>query len=188
MTMMLADYSFGGVSSVETSSFQSFDFAGFKSFSMPTLASQDFSGTAIEWLPQVETFAPSFDTPSIGSGDLAEFSGFAPLAEDAMSNFELAPNVEFVADFASASPVMPMMDASASMMEALLTLAPENTADIELAEVASLNVAGQQTEIGTILDDVMAGNSIDTMLDAIAGDMGEVPVLADAVSYLAMMP
>lgn len=80
-------------------------------------------------------------------------------------------------------------DVTDAGMEALLALSAEQApaGDPSLLAVAD-DVVGktqaQLPDVAAILDDVMAGQSVDAMIDHFAGDAGHAPQLAAAASYL----
>ena len=76
------------------------------------------------------------------------------------------------------------LDASGSMMEALLALTPEGETNIELAEAAGLVEGNELPELAAIMDDIMAEQAIDGMLDQISGPINEFVGMDSENGYL----
>ncbi|MGQ7829465.1 DUF5801 repeats-in-toxin domain-containing protein [Altererythrobacter sp. Z27] len=69
-------------------------------------------------------------------------------------------------------------------MEALLSLAPETTDDVSLAQVAGLGESGVAVKVVDIMDDIMAGQAVDSVIDHFAGSTNEFVGLANENGYL----
>jgi hypothetical protein len=88
------------------------------------------------------------------------------------------------AAFDTVAPMMGGMDASGSMMEALLTLAPEAGAEAALADLAGLAGNPDVPELAMIMDDIMAEYAVEGLLDQIAGPANEIVGMDSEIGYL----
>ena len=77
-----------------------------------------------------------------------------------------------------------MLDASGSMMDALLALTPEAGAETALADVAGLAGTPELPELAAIMDDIMAEHAVESLLDQIAGPANEIVGMDSETGYL----
>nr|WP_298897279.1 DUF5801 repeats-in-toxin domain-containing protein [uncultured Altererythrobacter sp.] len=179
--------SFGGNMSVSSSDV--YTFAGTSSFEMVSMGSLGSfqNSTTIDWMPTVETPVSVNADGKFGDYDAFTTTGIADLSDFGSDMFATNGVSEFLSEsaaFDAAAPMMGGMDASGSMMEALLTLAPEAGAEAALADVAGLAGNPDVPELAMIMDDIMAEYAVEGLLDQIAGPANEIVGMDSEIGYL----
>ncbi|TWJ10397.1 DUF5801 repeats-in-toxin domain-containing protein, partial [Altererythrobacter ishigakiensis] len=179
--------SFFGNASVSSS--DAYTFAGMSSFEMVSMDSLgNFeSAASMEWASNIETPVSVNSNGKFGNHDTFTFDGMTDLADFGANGIEAGGFSEFLADgpaFDAAPSMMGMMDASGSMMEALMALTPQAGGETQLAEMAGLDTGAHVPELAAIMDDIMAEHAIDGLLDQIAGPANEIVGMDGEIGYL----
>ena len=178
--------SFLGNASV--SSLDSYAFAASPNFEMVSMNSFGGFESAVStnWMPNVESPVSVNDYGNFGDYDAFTNSGLADLTDFRADSFEMGGVSEFLAQSAAfdAAASTGMLDASGSMMDALLALTPEAGAETALADVAGLAGTPELPELAAIMDDIMAEHAVESLLDQIAGPANEIVGMDSETGYL----
>ncbi|MBO6946324.1 Ig-like domain-containing protein, partial [Altererythrobacter sp.] len=179
--------SFFGNASVSSS--DTYTFAGISSFEMVSMDSLgNFeSAASMDWASNIETPISVNSNGKFGNHDAFTFDGMTDLADFGANGIEAGGFSEFLADgpaFDAAPALMDMMDASGSMMEALMALTPEAGGEVQLADAAGLDTGTHVPELAAIMDDIMAEHAIEGLLDQIAGPIHEFVGIESEIGYL----
>ncbi|RGP41013.1 hypothetical protein BPTFM16_01308 [Altererythrobacter insulae] len=178
--------SFGNAS---VSSYDAYSFGGLSSFEMVSMDSLGgFSSPIVsDWMPSVQSPVSVNTDGKFGDYDAFTNWGLADLADFRADSFDFGGVSDFLAEsaaFDAAAPMMGGMDTSGSMMEALLALTPQPTGEVELADVAGLGIGSELPKLAAIMEDIMAENAIDAMLDQFATPTNEIVGMDSETGYL----
>ncbi|MFZ9396119.1 MAG: hypothetical protein ACO25F_08685, partial [Erythrobacter sp.] len=171
-TMSFDGFAFGGA--------ESFQMGGYQSFEM-----QAFSADA--WLPQVQFETAVSEYGYHGHNASFEFGGIGELASFEASAFEVAAANDFLSDgpaFNQSTPFAGGLDAGSTMMEALFALTPDAGSVVDLAGASGLAEAGVMPKLAGIVEDLMASQAVDNLIDQFAGPANEFVGLANENGYL----
>ena len=170
------------------SSVDTFSFAGGSSFEMVELDSLgNFEGgSTTDWVQTVEQVSMVNEYGKFTDYDTFTDAALSDLSDFRVDSFDVGGVTEFLSQSQDVDALTSMtsLDASGSMMEALLTLTSDASGEAALANATGLATGEETFELATVMDDIMAEQVIEGLLDQVAGASNEIVGIDNENGYL----